>query len=77
MKNNRTYWDRFDICEAYWCFAMDWHGGQWSPEYAIFGRLRRMQFKPAIDLNYRRLTDNGKSIYSQLRGALLRKVASK
>lgn len=36
-----------------------------------------MQFKPAIDLNYRRLTDNGKSIYSQLRGALLRKVASK
>jgi len=70
-------WDRFDICEAYWCFAMDWHSGQYSPEYAIFGRLHRMQFNAARDLSYSRLTDNGKAIYSQLRGALLRKEAAK
>jgi len=59
-------WDRFDICEAYWCFAADWHGGQWSPEYAIFGRLYRMQFRPPMDLSYDSLTENSKEIYNNL-----------
>ena len=59
-------WDRFDICEAYWCFAADWHGGQWSPEYLIFGRLDRMKFRPPMDLSYDSLTENSKEIYNNL-----------
>jgi hypothetical protein len=29
--------DRFDVCMAYYLFACDWHSGQNSPEYRIFG----------------------------------------
>lgn len=38
-------WDRFDICRAWYAFASEWHNGQWSPEYAIFGRLARLGFR--------------------------------
>ena len=58
--------DRFDICEAYYLFACDWHRGQWSPEYAIFGRLHRMRFKPSPLLSRDTLSDNGRWILAQL-----------
>lgn len=58
--------DRFDICEAYYLFACDWHGGQWSPEYAIFGRLSRMGFKPSPLLSKDSLSENGRWILAQL-----------
>ena len=56
MKTN-AQWNRFDICQAWYLFACEWHRGQWSKEYAIFGRLARMQFRPAMgfgreSLNY-------------------------
>jgi hypothetical protein len=38
--------DRFDVCEAAYRFAMDYHRGQWSPEYAIFGRLAKIAYNP-------------------------------
>jgi hypothetical protein len=38
-------WNRYDICEAWYTFAADWHQGQNSPEYQIFGRLSRLGFK--------------------------------
>jgi hypothetical protein len=61
------YFDRFDICEAYYLFATDYHGGQWSPEYAIFGRLHRMGFCPGLGgVTYDALTENGKEIYDNL-----------
>ena len=60
------YWDRFDICEAYYAFAADYHGGQCSPEYAIFGRLHSMGFKAGVFVGYEYLTDNGKEIYDNL-----------
>lgn len=41
-------WDRFDICLAWWHFAVSFHRGQWSPEYAIFGRLERLRFRPGL-----------------------------
>ena len=41
------YFDRFDICTAYFVFAMLHHGGQRCPIYAIFGRLDRMRFRPS------------------------------
>lgn len=61
------YFDRFDICDAYYCFAVDWHGGQFSPEYAILGRLKRMGYSAGYGgIDYDRLTANGKAIYNNL-----------
>ncbi len=42
------YWDRFDICLAWHHFATDYHAGQWSPEYAIHGRLDALQYRPGL-----------------------------
>ena len=60
-------WDRFDICEAYYCFAVDWHGGQTDPIYEIGGRLSRMNFKARRNLCFEDLTENGKQIYAALK----------
>jgi hypothetical protein len=40
-------WNRFDICEAWYLFASDWHEGQGSDGYAAFGRLDRLGFRPS------------------------------
>jgi len=60
------YFDRFDICEAYYCYASDYHEGQWSKIYEIFGRLHELDFNPRMDLSFESLTDNGQSIYQNL-----------
>ena len=61
------YFDRFDICDAYCAFAVDYHGGQWSPEYAILGRLQRMGYRWRLfGGSYDDLTENGKAIYDNL-----------
>jgi len=61
------YFDRWDIVEAYYAFASDYHAGQRSPEYAIFGRLYRMGYRPPVGgVGYLQLTDNGKDIYNSL-----------
>ena len=58
--------DRFDVCEANYVFAMDYHRGQSSSEYAIFGRLERLRFKPLWDIDRWKLTENGKRILTDL-----------
>lgn len=59
--------DRFDICEAWYVFAMEWHSGQWSDEYAIFGRLEALRFKPSPLLNNADdLDENARTIYDEL-----------
>ena len=61
------YFDRFDICEAYYVFAVLWHGGQWSPEYRFFGRLESIGFKPSPLLrDEKSLNENGRAIYNGL-----------
>ena len=61
------YFDRFDICEAYYAFAMEWHSGQASELYSWFGRLDRMRFRPSPLFNgYESLSENGKEIYEAL-----------
>ena len=60
------YFDKFDICEAWYLYAADYHCGQWSKEYAIFGRLHNIQFKPSPLLSFESLSDNGKEIYNNL-----------
>lgn len=59
-------WDRFDICEAWYLFAVRWHEGQWSKTYEIFGRLDRMGFSPRHMTSPGELTENGQEIYLQL-----------
>jgi len=60
------YFDRFDVCEAYWLFATEWHRGQWSSEYAVFGRLSNLGFKPSPVISKRTLTENGRMILANL-----------
>ena len=65
--------DRFDICEAYYVFAVDFHVNGVcfrKSRRDIFSQLNRMEFKPAHsvkELRYNGLTDNGKEIYMSLR----------
>ena len=61
------YFDRFDICEAYYLYAANYHGGQATETYAIFGRLNNLQFRPAPGLSEPDdLTENGQEIYYNL-----------
>ena len=60
------YWNRFDICEAWWVFASLYHGGQYSEIYKIFGRLARMQFRPSRGLGLDSLEENAREIFEQL-----------
>ncbi len=58
------YFDRFDICEAYWCFYAEWGHDDYT--WKICGQLERLQFKPSPDLSSDTLEENGKEIYNQL-----------
>lgn len=61
--------DRFDICEAHYMFAMNWHGGQFSKIYEKFAQLNRMGFKmrPCNSSNPMVvLEENGQEIYYNL-----------
>jgi hypothetical protein len=60
------YFDRFDICEAYYLFAAHYHGGQYSREYAIFGRLHNLGFSPSPMLCVESLGDNARDIFDNL-----------
>lgn len=73
------YWDRFDICEAYAVLEWDWNEGGWLQERPSNVRrgerngyvgestaiqLDRLGFKPAMNLSYDTLTENGQAIYN-------------
>lgn len=56
------YFDRFDICEAYYLALCHCHGGQWSREYARLCRLNTY-FKPSPLLSVESLSENARIIY--------------
>lgn len=56
------YFDRFDICEAYFLALSHCHNGQWSKEYARLCKLMRY-FKPSPMLCVENLSDNARAIY--------------
>lgn len=61
------HFDRFDICEAYYLYATLYHGGQWSKEYQIFGRLEKIKFRARPSLcNEDDLEENARAIFDQL-----------
>jgi hypothetical protein len=39
-------WNRFDICAAYYVFAMHFHGGQNSAAYSTFSTFSRLRYEP-------------------------------
>lgn len=64
-------WDRFDIIEAYYLYARQYHEGQRSKEYKIFGRIAKLGFFPNMSLKYSddpsvALSENGVEIFEKL-----------
>ena len=58
------YWDRFDICEAWYLALSHCHSGQWSDTYARLCKLTRPGFfKPSAGLSIGSLNENAKAIY--------------
>ena len=61
------FFDRFDICEAHYVFAMLWHDGMWGKVYTKFAQFERIRFRPKPSLcGPEDLTENGRGIYEQL-----------
>ena len=61
------YFNRFDVCEAYYMFSMLFHGGMGCSIYAKFGQLERLRFRPSPLLsNPCDLDENAREIYRQL-----------
>ncbi len=56
--------NRWDICQAYYDFARDYHRGQWSKEYAILSRLSKLKFQPSAYSSRR--SGNCEEIYQNL-----------
>jgi len=63
--------DRFDICEAHAVLEWDYNVGGWLRERpsnqrrreATSVQLHRMQFRPALNLSYDNLSEDGKEVY--------------
>ena len=67
------YFDRFDICEAYFMYMMLWNrGGLTERDWlrvrrSISSQLATMRFKPSPMLSDESdLTENGREIYENL-----------
>jgi len=58
--------DRFDVCEAWYLFAAEYHTGQGSDTYRILGRLDRLGFRPSPLLSRASLSPNGRQILAGL-----------
>ncbi len=59
------FFDRFDICEAYYLFFSHYHEGQGSKKYHRLSKMSRY-FKPSPLLSVETLTENGREIYEAL-----------
>lgn len=56
----------WDMVEAHYTFCMDYHAGQWSPEYARMCRLGRF-FKPGpMWQGYESMSEDAQAIYDSL-----------
>lgn len=64
------YWNRFDICEAWFLYASHYHSGQSSCLYEKFAQLDRIGFSPSPLLTLESLNNperaNVKEIYLAL-----------
>lgn len=60
------YFDRFDICEAYYLYATLYHSGQFSRAYRVFGRLEKIQFRTNGFNDEYDLSENAREIFNRL-----------
>jgi hypothetical protein len=60
------YWDRFDICAAYYWYAVQYHFGQNCEWYKVLGRLYNLGFVPSRSIEYGKLEENAQEIYESL-----------
>lgn len=60
------YFDRFDIVEAHYAFACDYHGGQSTDLYAKLCRIGQYFTPSPLWRNFDSLSENGKEIYNNL-----------
>jgi hypothetical protein len=62
------YFDRFDICAAYYWYAIGYSGDYASCEYAnlIHRRLDAIPYKPSMSEEYGKLSENAQEIYDAL-----------
>lgn len=67
------YFDRFDICEAYFLALSHCHNGQWSKEYARLCKLMSY-FKPSPMLSVETLNENAREIYENACNKLLKET---
>jgi hypothetical protein len=59
--------NRFNICRAWYVYALECHSGQFSRAYKIFGRLEKLQFAfGGSNPSYEGLDEEEKLIYDGL-----------
>ena len=61
--------NRYAIFDAYYMFASLYHGGQGSKEYAYFGRLDKLGYKPGLGAssqNPDRLDESAREVFDRL-----------
>lgn len=60
------FYDRFDICDAWYLFLSEYHEGQFSEKYSRLSCLLKY-YSPAPSLyGVENLTENGQEIYQNL-----------
>ena len=62
-----AYFNRFDIVEAYYCFLVNYHDGQYSVSYRRLCNMKQY-YKPSTfgNDNPERLTENAREIFNAL-----------
>jgi hypothetical protein len=60
------YFDRFDIAQAHYAFACDYHGGQTCELYARLCRISRYLKLSPLFRGFDSLSENGQEIYNNL-----------
>jgi hypothetical protein len=61
------YFDRLDIVEAHYTYAMFWHNGQTCPLYARLCRIARRYTPGPLFRGFESLSENAQAIYKALR----------
>lgn len=56
------YFDRFDICAAWYIFCVQYHSGQNSFLYRKLSQLTRMRFKPGSSTENLRFTNENQMV---------------
>jgi hypothetical protein len=67
MKGRNMYFDRFDVCAAWYLWLTHNHGGQWSPEYERLCRLDGL-YSPGLSEQRGELNENAQAIYDAIGG---------